>query len=207
MNRLHYIFLFSIIFSTTSFAQQPQSLLEWNEYYTLGWEDFQGRPAEGTFGDAGTAVHIKAKPYYVGKEIRYDVYAYFNREKSWKRDTSNALLKHEQLHFHIAELYARKIRKKIDVLSAAGTNDIDTYNAAIKQLLLESNEADERYDYETLHGAISKKQAAWEKKVLEELSQLDDYKKKKRVLGVRRLKKHPHIFAGKKQQKTIIARR
>jgi hypothetical protein len=89
-----------------------QDLIEWNEYYSLTWEDFQGTPDKQAIGDAGTAVQIKAKPFYVKDQVQYDVEALFNRKKSWSRGKSESLLQHEQLHFDIAELYARKIRKK-----------------------------------------------------------------------------------------------
>lgn len=157
--------------------------LSWNEFYKLQWDDFQGEPDKHSLGDAGTAVKIRAKPFLVKNRIRYDVVASFNRKKSWARDKSASLLAHEQLHFDIAELYARKIRKKISELSDRGVNDISVYNAAIQQLLLESNEADEQYDMETLHGALSKKQTAWTAKVKNELAALQRYKKTRRVIG------------------------
>jgi len=205
MNKTSFIFFVFTVLSTAVFAQESRSMLEWNEFYRLSWSDFEGAPVEGTFGDAGTAVHIKAKPYYSGDALKYDVYAYFNRAKSWARDTSASLLAHEQLHFHIAELYARKIRKKIAALSAAGNNDIEVYNSAIRKILQESNEVDEQYDLETLHGALPKKQAAWEKKVHEELLLLKDYRKKKTVIGVRKLKERPLIFSKRRKPKTAVA--
>ncbi|HET9487105.1 MAG TPA: DUF922 domain-containing protein, partial [Chryseosolibacter sp.] len=160
-----------------------EQLLSWNEFYKIQWHDFQGEPDESSIGDAGTAVQIKARPFLVKKEINYDVVAFFNRKKSWARDRSASLLAHEQLHFDIAELYARKIRKKIHDLNSKGINNIKIYNNAIRELLLESNRADEQYDLETLHGAMSKKQAAWSAKVKEELTSLGRYKKPKRVIG------------------------
>jgi hypothetical protein len=170
-------------------------LIEWNEFYNLTWADFQGEPTEGSMGDAGTAVLIKAKPYYVKDQILYDVEAYFNRNKSWKRAKSDVLLKHEQLHFDIAELYARKIRKKIADLKRRGTTDLQVYNAAIKALLQESNEVDQRYDLETLHGALQGKQALWEQQVSEQLQGLKYYKKRKRVITAEEgLKKQGLIF-------------
>lgn len=160
-------------------------LLLWNEFYKLQWDDFQGGPDKGSLGDAGTAVQIKAKPYLVKKEIRYDVEALFNRRKSWVRDTSPSLLAHEQLHFDIAELYARKIRKKIRELQKQRVKDIRTFNNEIQALLLESNEVDERYDLETLHGALSRKQAHWSARVKQELASLNSFRKSKRVIGGR----------------------
>ena len=157
--------------------------LTWNEYYQLQWDDFQGEPDPRSQGDAATSVQIKAKPFLVRKKIHYDVTAIFNRAKSWYRDRSASLLAHEQLHFDIAELYARKIRRRIEQMSDQGINNIKTYNAAIHELLLESNEVDQRYDIETLHGSMSRKQDAWSQKVKEELASLKEYRKTKRVIG------------------------
>ena len=157
--------------------------LSWNEFYKLQWDDFQGEPDKNSLGDAATAVSIKAKPFLVKKQISYDVVAIFNREKSWVRDKSASLLAHEQLHFDIAELYARKIRKKINELKDQGVNDIKVYNAAIQELLQESNEVDRHYDIETLHGAMSNKQKKWNTRVKDELASLRRYGKVKRVIG------------------------
>jgi hypothetical protein len=157
--------------------------LQWNEFYKLRWADFQGTPGENAAGDAGTSVRIKAKPYLVKNKVKYDVYVIFNRDKSWKRDESPLLLAHEQLHFDLAEVYARKIRQKISDLSKEGVNDVKLYNREIQLLLEESNEADRQYDIETLHGVMDKKQAEWEKKVKEELNTLKNFKKPKNIIA------------------------
>lgn len=182
--------LFVALILSPSFDMFPQDNvdaaldeLSWNEFYKLQWEDFQGEPDKNRLGDAGTAVQIKAKPFIVKKRIHYDVAAIFNRRKSWYRDQSAALLAHEQLHFDIAELYARKIRQKVEQLNKQGVNDIKKYNAAIHELLLESNSFDEQYDAETLHGGMMRKQAAWSEKVKSELASLKKYRKHKRIIG------------------------
>lgn len=182
------VIIFIIGVTATSAVTQPagdaeRDLISWNEFYKLQWHDFQGLPDEDRMGDAGAVVQIKAKPFLVKKEIKYDVVALFNRSKSWARDQSPSLLAHEQLHFDIAELYARKVRKKIKALNRSGVNDIKIYNAAIHELLQESNEVDERYDLETLHGAMSGKQAAWSDKVKQELAALQAYKKSRRIIS------------------------
>ncbi len=171
--------------------------LEWNEYYKLTWDDFQGIPSAESYGDAATSVQIKAKPFYIKDEIHYDVYAYFNREKSWKRSQTPDLLLHEQLHFDIAELYARKIRQEIDRLKRMNVNDVDKINAAVRALLEESNRIDVQYDAETLHGSISKKQKYWSDRVRSDLAALDAFKKTRRVIGARRHRRNDHLFASR----------
>ena len=186
-----FIFLQSLLLTAafTTSAQERAAdieLLVWNEFYKLQWEDFQGEPDKTSLGDAGAAVQISAKPFLVKNKVHYDIRAYFNRRKSWFRDTSPSLLAHEQLHFDIAELYARKIRKRVRQLQDQGLRDIKVYNSEIQKLLRESNSLDEQYDLETLHGALSKKQAAWSERVKQELAALKAFKKTRRVIGSRR---------------------
>lgn len=175
--------LVPIVLKAQEQAYDPKEHILWNEFYKLRWDDFQGSAAEDAAGDAATSVQIKAKPYMVKNKVRYNVYALFNKKKSWSRDQSAQLLVHEQLHFDLAEVFARKIRKKIRELSAQNVNDVKVYNQAIQILLQESNEADQRYDLETLHGALDQKQAAWAKQIHDELVALKNYKRHKQVIN------------------------
>jgi hypothetical protein len=159
----------------------PQ-VIEWNEYYDLSWRDFKGKRPGDAAGDAGTVVQIKAKPFLVKDNVDYDVYALFVKDKSWAEAYTAPLLAHEKLHFDIAELYARKIRKKIAELRDENVTKVDAFNLAIQELLQESNEVDMQYDIETLHGAMQEKQKEWADKVKAELNGLRKFKKKKRVI-------------------------
>ena len=161
----------------------PHRYIEWNEFYKLSWDNFENTVSDDTFGDAGTAVKIIAKPYFVGKRIEYNVLPLFDRKKSWVYEKDPDLLAHEQLHFDIAELYARKIRKKVAALQAENNKDLGYYNTEINKLLLESNEMDMQYDMETLHGGIKAKQMEWRKKIDKELKALEGFKKQKKVIG------------------------
>lgn len=162
----------------------PGKFIEWNEFYQLSWDNFNGKPTGESIGDAGTAVKIQAKPYIVDNKIYYNVYALFDRQKSWVMETSPALLAHEQLHFDIAELYARKVRKKVAELSANNEKDLKMYNKTINKILKESNRADRQYDMETLHGGLTKQQEKWRAKVEFEMKKLHKYKKPVKRIGV-----------------------
>lgn len=166
----------------TSNNSSPQ-VIEWNEYYDLSWRDFKGKRPGDAAGDAGTVVQIKAKPFLVKNKVEYDVYALFVKDKSWAEAFTAPLLAHEKLHFDIAELYARKIRKRIAQMQEEKVTDVDAYNLSIQELLQESNEIDMQYDVETLHGAMSEKQKEWTERVRAELNGLRKYKKKKRVIS------------------------
>lgn len=177
------LFLSSFFFSFTPNNPEATEVIVWNEYRPLTWDDFKGKRREDAAGDAGTVVQIKAKPYMVKNKVNFDVSAVFVINKSWADAQTKELLAHEQLHFDIAELYARKIRKVIAALSEAGEDNVKIYNRAIQKLLRESNEIDIQYDLETLHGAMLKKQAEWTKEIKSELKSLEQFKKHRQVVS------------------------
>jgi hypothetical protein len=83
VNSLALILLFVSLFSYAQEAgRSERSVIVWNEYYTLGWQDFEGKRTENAIGDAGSVVQIKAKPYLVKNKVKYEVAALFLRNKS-----------------------------------------------------------------------------------------------------------------------------
>ncbi|WP_185152635.1 DUF922 domain-containing protein [Fulvivirga aurantia] len=173
------IILCTVVCSEKLWAQSksfdPDVYIMWNASNKLQWSDFEATNDDSRFGDAGTAVKIVAKPYYEKRRLYYNVFALFNKKKSWASDVNDRLLAHEQLHFDLAEVYARKIRKKVAELRRSKVKDLKIYNKAVKKILEESNQADELYDHQTLHGALPKNQITWEKKVARQLMELQDY--------------------------------
>jgi hypothetical protein len=168
-----YVFAFiALAFCTSWTTPSTETFIAWNEYDKLSWTDFRGHANEYSHADAATAVHISAKPFRKGKRLFYTVDAYFIPEQSWYRSRSSSLLAHEQLHFDIAELYARKARKKISELRQMGITDVHEYNREIKRILQESNKVDARYDHNTLHGSIGSRQKKWEAEIHQELKVL-----------------------------------
>lgn len=179
---LKIFFLSMLLAFTCSAAAQklpydPEEYLEWREHEKLSWEVYDAEPTEDSFGDAGTAVKIKAKPYLVSGRIYYSVYALFNKKKSWCKRKSDELLAHEQLHFDIAELTARNVRRAVEQMQKDNVDDIKTFNENINKILLKSNDLDAQYDEDTFHGLIQEKQQEWEEKVAEQLYALKAYKK------------------------------
>jgi hypothetical protein len=92
-----------------------------------------------------------------------------NRRTSAQRDQD--LLQHEQLHFDLTELAARKIRRELDDLARActtpGSNDaIGNAVAAIEGAW---SDEQARYDKDTDHGTNRVKQRQWELRVRKEL--------------------------------------
>jgi len=101
-------------------------------------------------------------------------------EESWVKsdEKSDDLLRHEQGHFDIAEVYARKFRKKLKeegkeiCKSKDPKTEIDNRFNDIEE---EWGATADKYDSETKHGADRDKQKEWDEKIQKCLDELKDY--------------------------------
>ena len=138
------------------FVQDNTSLILWQKK-NLRWKNFTG--VADSIGPhakalAGTYSRLEQRYYRVNNEIHFVIAAWFNPAKSWVRKgvvssfQSDRVLRHEQHHFDMCELYARQIRK---YLSSTVFREA-TYKTEVEQLFKKFHEQyraeQERYDSE-----------------------------------------------------------
>ena len=153
--------------------------IEWNTERTVSWTDYVYRPAERAFGGGGfalTSVTHSVRGGISKGAPNFEVYVLFVKEQSWTSDSTDmALLAHEKLHFDIAELFARKLRKQIEVMGKEGVTDLKEYQKKIRYLLDQFKIKSSDYDKETVHGRIAEKQKEWQIYVSSEMQRLHKY--------------------------------
>ncbi len=97
-----------------------QEQVEWQPDFKLNWSNFRAAVPQGSSAAATTASGISYdfSTYSDGKETKLDfkVSTYFYPDKSWYKPTvaNEVTLAHEQLHFDITEIFARKLRKELN---------------------------------------------------------------------------------------------
>ncbi len=98
-------------------------------------------------------------------ELNYTVETFFYTDKSWVRPDSKSdyLLKHEQLHFDISELYARKLREKLAKVDSSKLNkDSSKYlNKLYEEVAAERVEMQDQFDKETDHSKNKETELKW----------------------------------------------
>ncbi len=134
-------------------------LSEWRE---LTWNDFQGNGRPFTQYDAG----ISSKLYLETDTLdNFRAYAAQNNQKSWVRDNAKdypELLRHEQYHFNLTEVFARKMNEFIRDKPEA---DATVYNRQLRFLSSELNRTQRAYDNQSDHGLNTGLQSIWEYKI------------------------------------------
>jgi hypothetical protein len=141
-----------------------QQSIRWNEGDQLTWDDFTGKVIDTSKYDAECFAEIRYNyKFYSQHQFEFEVYANFDKNSSWSRkeQQSNALLKHEQMHFNIAELFAGKLRNDFQNFnySANYSEQIDELFSSRK---LQYQAMQRQYDDETNHSLNKDKQKEWE---------------------------------------------
>src|SRR4051812_12870206 len=98
-----------------SFSQQAnEHEIYWIDHKKLTWNDYLASPdmldsSNSALTYYGLASSMKTK----GDSLTITVRSIFDKNKSWIKpgDKSDSLLIHEQGHFDIAEIYARKLKQ------------------------------------------------------------------------------------------------
>ncbi|WP_405292775.1 DUF922 domain-containing protein [Algibacter sp. Ld11] len=171
----------AFLFCFISF-QTIEPVISWQDDYKLSWLDFKGEPKQNSVAVAETASGIRFG--FSFKELNSnivsfttEVHAYFSTEKSWfhKEKASDYILEHEQLHFDLTELFARKFRKEITELKVSNQIKAEL-KALYKQHVTELGIMQRRYDEETDHSKNRDMQLKWQSYVKVELNKLSKYK-------------------------------
>lgn len=179
-----YIFFIGAIFScsSTNFfnkKDKQSDYILWNSKYKLEWEDFKGKEDIQSEYDAisYTLIDQRQKGLLEDK-ILYEIATYFVSSLSWvkKDQKNNDLLFHEQLHFDISELYARKFRKICLEHTSHNLNSTFKYfNKEYDKMLIEELDFQHQYDTETNYSKNKEKQKEWVKKVKALLKEYEAY--------------------------------
>ncbi len=156
---------------------EAQNSLSWNENRKLTWNDFKARAHGGEPEDVALTTYQIGYSYKImGSRIEVDVYCHFIKNQSWVKPEgrNDYVLLHEQKHFDLAEIYARKLKAAFREYAKNGMSrryverDMERiYN----EIWDECSEMQERYDHQTRHGLNKKQQAEWNEKIKEALIQ------------------------------------
>ena len=157
--------------------------LAWSSARPLRWSDFQGIPRQGGDEAAKTAYGI----YYAwkcrGRTFEFRAVAAFHLQESWVQAAvvqniaeGPRTLGHEQTHFNIAEVYARRMRRHFRELAEPCAKSDAALTADAERILDEEKATQRRYDKETAHGLRGREQAAWEAEIGGQLELLRRYR-------------------------------
>jgi hypothetical protein len=159
------------------------SAIVWSAERSLTWEDFRGvpPPAPGEEG-ARTRYSLFYGARCVGKRFEFRVLAAVLPRESWvvpKVLADPALsvrsLRHEQTHFDLSEVHARRMRRYFTELATPCARTETELNALSQRLARDESAAQQRYDDETNYGRNPARQTEWNAEAARQIQSLKAY--------------------------------
>ena len=171
--------IFILGFYSLYAQQETDTLINYSKDRMLQWSDFKGKAREDQAFDAMTEWGMKFSYNYDGNYFNFTLVCQFNKYESWAKDEkkTDELLRHEQLHFDIAELFTRKMRKELLTTKYKMRTVYKVVNDIHEDHYMACNRYQKLYDKESMFSTHEKNQAEWEKKVAKELKSLSKYSK------------------------------
>lgn len=157
---------------------KAQDKIFWNENRRLVWEDFQSKTQPNTSKAAATTFcgisYLLNSPTkkFTSREVKIE--SFFVPSKSWAHSDhkTDLVLMHEQSHFDIAELFARRFRKVI----SDKTMDAKTLQKFYTDIYDDYKDYQQDYETVTNHGRIRDKQYEYTQRINQEIEKLSDFK-------------------------------
>jgi hypothetical protein len=153
----------------------PQDVIVWDSTTKLTWADFVGKVDARSSFEAATVSGIRYKLSLSSEGLSDSVTAVFYRTESWVRRQTEGALVHEQGHFDITEIFARKLRKRIGEFVPKRGGLAYQLNMLYDEVEGEREAMEELYDKETRHSADAVRQARWNVWIRKELRELNNY--------------------------------
>ena len=188
------IFFFVGFISLLSFSFVKDEFILWQENKKLKIQDFKAdnkdtiKVNRQQFLGAISAIRIEYSSFQRNKNSvpDFSIKTYFDPNESWMLLKNDYVLQHEQIHFDLTELYARKMRKSVESLRQKNVTNISIYRKKIQRWNAMKEKASNQFDADNQDYYIkigqkilfqkNPKQEAWKKKVDRELFQYSLFK-------------------------------
>ncbi len=188
------IFFFIGFISLMSFSFVKDDFILWQENKKLKIQDFKAdnkdtiKVNRQQFLGAISAIRIEYSSFQRNKNSvpEFNIKTYFDPNESWMLLKNDYVLQHEQIHFDLTELYARKMRKSVESLRQKNITNISIYRKKIQRWNAMKEKASNQFDADNQDYYIkigqkilfqkNPKQEAWKKKVDRELFQYSLFK-------------------------------
>jgi hypothetical protein len=168
--------LLILVFAGNAEKKQNDTIIKWSENYKLGYADF-AREHFGTKDSLAKYDTLATIDCFIKYEIKLEsgkrvihAFAAMHPQTSWMKVKLPGVLQHEQGHFDLTEIYARKFEKTVNDTSISNPHDYFLFfTEYFKQTMEDLNAENEKYDIWTLNAFGKEYYYRW---ITQQLSQL-----------------------------------
>jgi len=167
----------TVVVNYVSSDGQTKNNINYKPGQLLSWADFTGKPIMSSdaaaLTNAGFGLKLSFRRAENASQLVINVNCSFSKNESWVKPGNKTayILNHEQKHFDISFIHTIAFIQNLKQASFTNKN----YAALIEKIYNETAAAmtktQTEYDGQTSHSRIEAKQAAWDKKISEQLAE------------------------------------
>jgi hypothetical protein len=177
------LFLLAIVYAISSKAQDTTEFIPWSEK-KLVWADFKEDNTVEKYrkkmaAKISSRVWVLPARNIINDQLAVKITAICIPKYSWVRQSAVGnltVLAHEQDHFEITELFARKFRKALTGAAYSRKAYTKKISKLTKQFRKELSSMQYQYDEETWHGTKTDLQRWWHYYIINQLEEFAAYK-------------------------------
>lgn len=141
--------------------KENAEFIPWVTERPLTWHDFQCAPKRNGDAVASTSTSLGIAYHIKNYVLTYEITCNFSKTKSWGLVKTPYILAHEQAHFDITEIFARKLHQSLMEYEFDQRTYKKDINSIYQQIVAEKEAFQEAYDKETDHSRNKRVQYEW----------------------------------------------
>jgi Bacterial protein of unknown function (DUF922) len=169
------LFASILIFPVLASAQGDEQFIDWSSGKRLNWKDYLARPSSSSVAAAITSTALGVEYHFKNNTLSYKITCRFSKTRSWGKYKTDYILQHEQGHFDITELFARRLAKELKGYSFNPRSYQDDLSKIYKNVMDDKERFQNQYDAETDFSRNKEKQTEWLDKIREELEETAEF--------------------------------
>lgn len=140
---------------------ENEATLPWAVNRPLTWADFKCAPLRNTEAVALTSTSLGISYRVKNSQFVYDINCSFSKHHSWGLLKTAYILAHEQAHFDITEIFARKLHQQLQDYRFNESTFKHDISAIYQKVVKEKEAFQELYDGQTDHSRKKAVQQEW----------------------------------------------
>jgi hypothetical protein len=157
--------------------KKEAAMIPWETNKRLVWDDFLCEPRLGTDAVASTSTSLGIAHQLTDGQLKYHITCYFNKEKSWGLMKTDYILAHEQGHFDITEIFARRLNEALQNYQFNKRTFKRDISEIYQSIVSQKEEYQKTYDAESDHSRNRKNQYDWLERIEILLAETAPYSK------------------------------
>lgn len=141
--------------------EENAEFIPWTIERPLTWHDFKCAPKRSGDAVASTSTSLGIAYHIKNYVLTYEITCDFSKTKSWGLVKTPYILAHEQAHFDITEIFARKLHQSLMEYEFDQRTYKKDINTIYQQIVAEKEAFQEAYDKETDHSRNKRIQYEW----------------------------------------------